>query len=192
MNKIEAKGHFPSGPYRGYKADIWGGGHRVPFFVRWPGKIKAGTQTDQLTCLTDFMATAADLLGVEKTPDWGEDSVSMLPMLLEGKSVDRGPIVHHSYEGKFALRDGKWKLAFCPGSGGWGNPKDKQAIKKKMPKVQLYNLELDPAETKNLQADYPEVVQQMTETMKSIIDQGRSTPGPNAKNDVPVQLIKDR
>ena len=70
------KGHFPSGPFRGSKADLWEGGHRIPFFVRWPGKVEPGSVCDQTICQIDLMATCADLIGSEIPGDAAPDSVS--------------------------------------------------------------------------------------------------------------------
>ncbi|MHC4527503.1 MAG: sulfatase family protein, partial [Planctomycetota bacterium] len=135
LQSLLKHGHKPSAQFRGYKSNIWDGGHRVPFFVRWPGKIKAGSHSDQIICLTDLMATCADILGVQLPDDVGEDSVSILPTLL-GKATEqlREAIVHHSSSGRFSIRQGKWKLAFCPGSGGYGSPpSDDEAQRRKMP-----------------------------------------------------------
>ena len=79
--KLEAQGHFPGADLRGYKADIWDGGHRIPFIARWPGKVRAGSSSDQLIGLTDLLATCADLVGVKLPDNAGEDSVSILPAL---------------------------------------------------------------------------------------------------------------
>jgi arylsulfatase A len=193
VDKLEAAGHFPSAEYRGYKSDIWEGGHRVPFFVRWPGKAKAGGQSAQLICHTDLMATCADLLGAKLPDNAGEDSVSILPALL-GKDAGtiHESVVHHSIAGCFAIRQGHWKLEFCPGSGGWGKPGDADARKKGMPEVQLYNLDSDSGETKNVQAEFPEVVGRLTQLLDQTISNGRSTPGPNQKNDLPVIIGKSK
>src|SRR5205085_9531519 len=75
-------GHNPSYVFRGHKADIYEGGHRVPFFVRWPGHVPPGNASNQTTCLTDFLATCADVLDLTLSDDAAEDSVSMLPAML--------------------------------------------------------------------------------------------------------------
>ena len=185
VNKLEASGHFPSAQFRGYKADIWDGGHRVPFFVRWPGKVKPGSQSAQLICHTDLMATCADLLGAKLPDNAGEDSVSILPALL---SEDRAPlreaVVHHSINGKFAIRQSQWKLELCAGSGGWGKPGDAEAKKNNLPAVQLYDLVADPGETRNVQAANREVVARLTKLLDRYVTNGRSTPGPKQPNDV--------
>ena len=115
-------GHFPSQRFRGYKADIWEGGHRIPFVARWPGKIKAGTTYGQTVCLTDLMATCAELLGKKLPDNAGEDSVSLWPVL-QGKAdaPRQEAIVHHSGNGRFSIRQGQWKLELCPGSGWTGS-----------------------------------------------------------------------
>jgi arylsulfatase A len=186
--ELEQQGHFASAQYRGYKADIWDGGHRVPFFARWPGKIKAGAQSTQLICHTDFVATCADLLGAKLPPTAGEDSVSILPAL---RGTDRAPlrktVVHHSIHGMFAIREGGWKLEFCPGSGGWAKPLDSDARNAGLPELQLYDLSTDPTESKNLAVEKRDVVDRLSALLERSIADGRSTPGPKQANDVPVQ-----
>ncbi|SKA76780.1 Arylsulfatase A [Prosthecobacter debontii] len=185
-----AKGHNPSGKLRGHKADIYDGGHRVPFLVRWPAKVKGGQTTTQLTCLTDFMATTAEITGTRLPDNAAEDSFSFLPVLL-GQESDalRQSVVHHSIGGYFAIREGKWKLAFCPGSGGWSEPRPGKEPKD-APSVQLFDLEADLGEQTNLQAEHPEVVANLTMKLKQIIADGRSTPGDKQTNDVPVDMVK--
>ena len=189
--KLEAQGHFASAQFRGYKSDIWDGGHRVAFFARWPDRVKAGAQCAQLICHTDLMATCADILDAKFPDNAGEDSVSILPALL-GKEipVSREAVVHHSINGKFAVRQGNWKLELCPGSGGWGKPGDADAKKQGLPDVQLYDLSNDIAETKNVQAEHPDVVARMTKILEQQIASGRSTPGAKQNNDANILMIK--
>ena len=173
-----AKGHNPSQRLRGNKADIYEGGHRIPFIVRWPGHVTAGSRSDQTICLTDFMRTTADLLGVKLPDNAAEDSVSFLPLLLgTSTAAVREGTVHHSVNGSFAIREGKWKLAFCPGSGGWSAPRPGQHDASKLPLVQLYDLESDIAEERNVQAEHPQVVARLTRLMEKYVREGRSTPG---------------
>jgi arylsulfatase A len=170
--------------WRGMKADGYEGGHRVPFIVRWPGKIKPGTKSDQTISLVDIMGTCAEAAGVTFPNTAAEDSVSLLPTL-RGQSV-RGPlhdaVICHSAAGVFVVRKGRWKLQFSAGSGGWSLPKDNEALKQGLPKWQLYNLSRDPKETKNLLNDYPEVVKELTAILRGFIERGRSTPGTPQKN----------
>lgn len=191
VKEMEAKGHFPSADKRGYKSDIWEGGHRVPFLARWPGKIRGGTTNSQAICLTDFLATCADVVGVRLPENAGEDSVSLLPALLgQSQPPSHEAVVHHSLDGNFAIRRGKWKLVFCSGSGGWSQPKSGSKEGKTLPPIQLYDLAADPAEQKNVQAENSEVVKQLTALMEKYIADGRSTPGPKQVNDVPVAFVK--
>ena len=190
---LEKQGHFASAQFRGYKADIWEGGHRVPFFARWPGKIKPASTSTQLICHVDLLATCADLLGAKLPPSAGEDSVSLLPALL---GLDRAPlreaVVHHSIQGLFSLRQGPWKLALCPGSGGWAAPLDAAARQAGLPEIQLYDLAADPAESNNIHAKNPAVVARLRALLARYVAEGRSTPGPRQPNDAPIDLLKTK
>lgn len=191
VKELEEKGHYPSAQFRGYKADIWDGGHRIPFIARWPGRVKAGSHSDQLICLTDLIATCSDLLG-NKLPDAaGEDSVSILPALLgSDKTPLREAIVHHSINGLFAIRQGNWKLELCPGSGGWGAPRDPAALKQNLPAIQLYDMNADIGEKTNVESANPEMVERLTKLLQKYVTDGRSTPGAPQKNDVAVDFAK--
>lgn len=191
IEELIAAGHHPSYIYRGHKADLYEGGHRVPFIVRWPGHVPAGSVSDQLIGQFDLMATFAELFAVELPADVGEDSVSFLAALL-GKSngTPRTSLVSQSINGSFAIRDGAWKLALCPGSGGWSFPRPNEAKSKDLPAFQLYNLADDPGETNNLISQYLERAAEMREAMELAITRGRTTPGPEQTNDVEIVLIK--
>lgn len=189
--KLATFGHNPSGVMRGHKADIFDGGHRVPFIVRWPAKVKADQQSAQLICLTDFMATAADIVGAKLPENAAEDSFSFLPALLgESGKATRQSVIHHSINGSFALREGDWKLELCAGSGGWSDPRPGSAGEKGLPDTQLYNLSNDIAETRNLQGEKPDMVEKMTAELEKMVKSGRSTPGPAQQNAVEVALRK--
>lgn len=189
--ELAAKGHSPSHVFRGYKADIYEGGHRIPFLVRWPGKVAANTTSAQTICLTDFMRTAAEIVDVTLPENSAEDSVSILPALL---GRDRSPLreatVHHSINGSFSIRQGKWKLEFCPGSGGWSSPRPGQQDTTQLPLIQLYDLESDPMEQRNLQGEHPEVVARLTALMTKLAADGRSTPGKAQSNHGTVDIWK--
>ena len=183
---LQKQGHYPSAHLRGSKADLWDGGHRVPFILRWPGGgVKAGSVCHQPIGLIDLTATIAELVGCAIPKNMAEDSISFLPAL-HGKPIqaDRAAIVHHSISGKFGIRKGKWKLLLAPGSGGWSAPNDMQAKKKGLPEVQLYDMVTDVGETTNLQAKHPEVVRELTELLKVYVANGRSTSGVPLKNDI--------
>ncbi|MDO8540046.1 MAG: arylsulfatase [Opitutaceae bacterium] len=190
IEDLQAKGHAVSGPLRGHKADVFDGGHRVPFFVRWPAKVKPAV-SDQLICLTDIFATCAEVVGMRVPAKAGEDSFSFLPNLTgQGKSA-RDAVVHHTITGAFAIRQGPWKLALCPGSGGWSAPRDPEAVKQGLPDTQLYRIaDGDIAEQKNVAAQNPEVVARLTKLLEKFVADGRTTPGPRAQNAVAVVLRK--
>ncbi len=185
--KLVAQGHAPSGSLRGNKADVYEGGHRVPFIVRWPGVVAPGSTTSRLTCLTDFTRTCADILGVDLADNAGVDSVSFLPALKGVRFVPRDPVIHHSINGSFSIREGDWKLSLCQGSGGWSDPKPGKAPKE-APAVQLFNLADDLAETRNLALEYPERVHAMTALLQRYVDAGRSTQGAPQKNARSIDL----
>ncbi len=187
--RVEKLGHYASAHLRGYKSDIWDGGHRVPFIVRWPAQIKADSSSDHPTCLSDLMATCAELVDAELPDNAGEDSLSIL-QVLKGNATDapkHKAIIHHSISGKFAVRKGPWKLVLCPGSGGWTSPTDKAAKSKKLPPIQLYNMANDPGETSNLHDKHPKVVEELNDILNQFVKDGRSTPGAPQKNDSPVK-----
>jgi len=185
---LESKGHFSSFSYRGAKADIYEGGHRIPFIVKWPGKVAPNSVSSQTISLTDFMATGANIVGSKLSDNQAEDSFSILPILLN-KSVDykRESIIHHSIDGKFAIRKGDYKLIFAKGSGGWSAPTESQAAKSNLPGIQLYNLKTDEKEQFNVAATMPLVVKELTELLQKQIQSGRSTEGRDQKNDVMVR-----
>jgi len=180
------KGHRPNAHWRGHKADIFEGGHRVPFVVRWPGKVKAGGQSGQLVSTVDFFATAADIVGAgDKIADTeAEDSFSFLAALQGEEKAIRPSLIHHSIAGQFAIRRGKWKLSLCPGSGGWSAPRPRVALKdEKLPPVQLYDLEKDPGEKTNVQDTHPELVSELADALVVAIRNGRTTAGPAQSNE---------
>lgn len=163
--------HRASHVFRGTKTDIWEGGHRVPFLVRWPGRVEAGSSCAVPVCLTDVLATCADVAGVAIEEDTGEDSFSLLPYL-EGRdpSMPRAPVVHHSSNGTFALRDGDWKLILGSGSGGRGEPRSKPFSEP----YQLYHMKSDPSEQTDLAGEHPEIVAALTAKLEKIRSSGRS------------------
>lgn len=190
-DELLAKGHNPSGPWRGHKADIFEGGHRVPFLARWPGKIEAAISNEQTICLTDLFATVAAILGAKLPENAAVDSVNFLATQKSGTTaVAREATVHHSINGSFAIRQGPWKLCLCKDSGGWSAPKPGSPAAKQLNGPQLFNLADDPGETKNVLDKNPQVVERLTKLLESYVKRGRSTPGPEQKNDVEVKWRK--
>jgi arylsulfatase A len=191
FKQLASKGHHPSAQFRGTKADIFDGGHRIPLIVRWSGHVTPGGTTDQLVCLNDLMATCAEILGAKLPDTAGEDSVSLLPVLLgTAKSPVREALVHHSINGSFAIRQGNWKLELCSGSGGWSAPRPESPAAKKLPPTQLYDLSRDIGETNNVASANPEVVARLTKLLEKCVAEGRSTPGSRQTNTVPVKIRK--
>ncbi|MEM9080701.1 MAG: arylsulfatase [Verrucomicrobiota bacterium] len=193
IDQLHKLGHYPSAHLRGSKADIWDGGHRVPFFLSWPGVIKPGSTSNQLVGQIDFLATIADLLNVELPPHAAEDSISFLPHLKNEKHPNpRNSLIHHSSTGQFAIRHNHHKLILCPGSGGWTTPRTETALESGPPYHQLYDLATDPSEQNNLISKHPDLAQQLQTLLQTTVTNGRTTPGPPHKNDAKITLEKWR
>ena len=163
--------HTSNYVFRGTKADIWEAGHRVPFFVRWPGMVEAGSTQTRTICLTDVFATIAEIVGAELPDSVAEDSFSLLP-LLRGKdwALPRAPVIHHSGGGMFAIRDGRWKLVAGNGSGGREKPSGKPFERP----YQLFDLEIDPSEKRNVYDQHPIVAMRLEQALDRIRTRGRS------------------
>jgi len=184
IGDLAKHGHLVSAHLRGSKADIWDGGHRIPFIVRWPGRVAAGTQNNQLICLTDLFATVAQVVEAAVPAGSCEDSVSFLPALSGGKIESTRPgVVHHSVSGHFAYRQDQWKFILAAGSGGWTSPKENE-VPAGSPTAQLYDLAADPSEQTNLYSEKPEIAKRLLVQLKQDIARGRSTAGPASANDV--------
>lgn len=193
IQQLKKSGHFVSAGFRGSKADIWEGGHRIPFVAKWPGVIEAGSKSNDTICLTDTFATIADCLGVAAPEKSCEDSVSFFPAL-QGRAISsvRRGIVHHSISGHFAYRSGNWKLVLARASGGWSSPTERNASSD-APEGQLYRMDVDSAEKENLYLSKPEIVAELLSQLERDIRSGRSVPGLESKNDVQeIELWKSR
>ena len=175
---VERLGHDSVGGLRGMKADAWEGGHRMPFIVRWPGKVKAGSVSDQTICFTDVLATFAAVVGADLPAGGGPDSFNILPVLLgehpEDKPI-RGPVVIASGNGTMTIRSGPWKLITALGSGGFSKPSKIKPVPGG-PVGQLYHLADDPGETINLYQEKPGVVQRLQKELTRIRTSGQSRP----------------
>lgn len=181
--QLIAAGHQPSGPYRGHKGDIWEGGHRVPLVVRWPGRIEAGTQSDQVVCLTDLFATCAEIVATELPASGAEDSLSFLSALLaEPHGKTRTSLVSHSNAGEFAYRDGPWKLVFRMNGSNLERSRGKPTV------AELYHLDSDVGERNDVSKQHPDVVTRMTKDLRTLVDRGTSRPGQQASNDTVVRF----
>jgi len=168
-------GHRSCGNLRGQKADIWDGGHREPFIARWPRIIQPGSTSNQLICLSDLLATCAKILNVELADDAGEDSFSFLSELdgsSDGRPI-RPAVVHHSGDGMFSVREGKWKLILGLGSGGFSHPQ-RMVPGPGEPDGQLYDMEADYQETENLWDEKTELVNHLKTILGRYTREGRS------------------
>ncbi|MDA1018546.1 MAG: arylsulfatase [Planctomycetota bacterium] len=184
--------HDGARPWRGVKRDQWEGGHRTPFIVRWPGRIKAGSVSRQITSLTDVMATCAAIVGAKLPGNAAEDSFNMLPVFLgvQGDKPVRPFLLQQTWTLQLSIRRGNWKYLDHKGSGGnnyerggeWGMRQ--YALPDTDPSAagQLYNLATDPGETKNLYGKHPEIVAELKSLIESSKKSGRSAPLKNHAN----------
>lgn len=194
LAQLKKLGHDPSAGFRGHKADIYEGGHRIPLVARWPKAISASAVSDHPLVLTDLMATCLEAASIPLEDSIAPDSFSLLPVFQRpsaSPSVPRDSLVHHSVNGTFAIRSGNWKLILAPDSGGWSEPKPKpRAAKTGRRPMQLYHLQEDPRESENLANKHPEIAWQLLEKLERVVEDGRSRPGQSLGNDFPVDLWK--
>jgi len=181
VDHAEINGHRVNGPLRGQKTEVYEGGHREPFIVRWPGRVQAGATSHALVANTDLMATFAELVNRKLPADAGEDSFSFLSVLL-GKTSDwpaRSSLVTDSMLGLFAIQQGPWKLIQGQGGGGFYPQNTTNAgttLPAGAPAGQLYNLADDIGETRNLYTEQPHIVARLTALLEKIKQDGRSRP----------------
>ena len=193
-DRLKQFGHSSMGTLRGVKRDAWEGGHRVPFIARWPGKIQAASTCDETICHVDLIATLAALLDIKLPADAGVDSANILPALLgENRSAPlREATVHHSAQGKFAIRRGDWLLILAPtgddnrkqGEPAWFQ--NDRGYEPHSEAGELFNLATDPMQKQNRYATEIEKVKELTALMERYVIEGRSTPGPKQKNDAEI------
>lgn len=199
FEQLAEHGHFPGGPLRGHKADLFEGGHRVPLIVRFPGHAVEGSVSPRLVCLTDLFATIADAVAVAVAEGGGdkkfsagmaEDSFSFLDALRPNVAVTaiRESLISHSINGSFAIRRGDWKLLLCADSGGWSDPRPDSPAARDLPGFQLYHLGEDLGERDNRVASEHELAQELLDELVSIVSAGRSTPGVEQPNAVEVDV----
>ena len=168
-------GHHANLDHRGQKADIFEGGHRVPLLVRWPGRVAPGTVSAETIGLTDLFATVASIVGATLGPEAGVDSEDFSAVLRGRETTGpiREAIVHHSFDGMFAIRQGRWKLVLGLGSGGFTAPA-RVTPGPGDPPGQLYDLEADPGETHNRWAESPAIVARLRGLLERYQAQGHS------------------
>lgn len=183
VKEMEKQGHFPSYIYRGYKTDIYEGGHRVPLIVSWKGQYEKESN-HSLISLTDFYATFAEMVNHRLTDEEAVDSYSLWPILTHRGTSARKDLIYESGKGFLSLRTPELKLVFTAGSGGWGYP-SKPADLAKLPPTQLFNLLKDPSEKKNIigHKRHAKEVEEMTQLIRKYVEEGRTTPGKRVSND---------
>lgn len=199
-DRLKQHEHASMAGWRGVKRDVREGGHRVPFVARWPGRIPANSVSNETICHVDLMATLAAMLGVTLPADAGVDSVNIGPALFGEKHSRplREATVHHSGQGKFAIRHGDWVLIFAPtgdDNGKNGEPdwfRQQRALSFPKDAGELFNLAADPMQNINRYSAEPAKVKELAELMERYVTDGRSTPGPKQKNDVPIVWDKRR
>ena len=211
IHLLEEKGHYPTGPHRGYKFSVYEGGLHVPLIAHWPGRIRPGSRSGALVGLNDLMATFAEIAGTRLDSGNGPDSISFARLLEKPRAEGTRQNLVMQSVGPYVIRDGDWKLCLCPGSGGLGRygnqPTADEAWKKAIqqfgrsptradlvqaPFVQLFNVASDVHEDHNLAASHPERVAKMVQLLRQQIEAGRSTPGPRLQNDRPNVNIHPR
>lgn len=173
----ETYGHKSNGDWRGYKAHIWEGGHREPLLVHWPGNVRPGTVSGELVCLTDILATCAEIVGCDLPNDAAEDSVSLLPALTgDGTQQNlREAVVHHSSFGVFSIRQERWKLVLGTKlSGGWPTPRGEHAVEGEP--GQLYDVEADPQEESDLWDEQSDRIERLAGLVNQYRESARSVP----------------
>ena len=188
---LKEHGHDPSAGYRGHKADIYEGGHRVPMIARWPGHLQEGRSTRALACLTDIYSTLEELTEQPRQDLGGEDGFSLLPVFEGQEASGREALISHSIDGSFAIRQGPWKLCLAAGSGGWSAPREPLAKKQGLPPMQLFNLDDDPAEEKNLVESNPQVAAELLVLLDQQVQSGRCTPGQQVANDRKIAFLPE-
>lgn len=182
FERLAEFGQWSSGPFRGLKRDIYEGGHRVPFIVRWPGEIEPGSKSDEVVSQVDFAATFASMIGYSLGEEEAIDSYDLLP-LLKGDAYTR-PLrkatVQNTSPGQYAIREGDWVLI----DAASGAPKEPKAYLehfgldpygKGNPGL-LFNLKKDPRQSENLYEKHPEKVAAMRSLLKRYVDGERCAP----------------
>ena len=139
-----------AGPLRGLKGSVYEGGIRVPYIARWPGRIKAGSTSDHISAFWDFLPTCCELIGEEPPQDI--DGISVLSTFLgQHRKQKKHQYLYWELRGQQAVRMGKWK-----------------ALRRKPDmKIELYDLDKDIGESRDVAGEYPDVMAKITEIFKT-------------------------
>lgn len=187
-------GHQLNGDFLGFKFGAWEGGHRVPFIVRWPGHVPEGTESDELISNVDLLATMATLVNVDLEKEEGPDSYNVLPAFTgtPDQPVRDHLLISPNQRSHLSLRKGKWMYIPARGEGGFGGTEigdhdfggaaahklTQQVnsdirdgrIRPGAPEVQLYDLESDPAQTKNIAEENSQKVEELQSLLQKIME----------------------
>lgn len=164
--RMEEHDHYSAGDLRGLKRDVWEGGHRVPFIVRWPGHIPADTVSDEVISQVDLMATIATITEYDLPEDAAVDSYNLLPVLqgLDYPKPLREATVQNTYEKAFALRKGRWLFIDAPSGEHSKSPQFYNKQRGYQPNDTpglLFDLKEDLSQKYNLYDQYPEVIREL-------------------------------
>ncbi|MGV3531082.1 MAG: sulfatase family protein, partial [Chthoniobacteraceae bacterium] len=175
-DRIRNFGHRSSGPLRGVKRDLYEGGHRVPFIVRWPGVVKPGAVSDALVSQVDLLATLAAVVGADLPPNAAHDSYNLLPVLKEGAPGPRRSIVHNAAKDRYAIRHDNW--LFIDGKSGAQSKapawfEEENGYRPHEFPGELYDLGRDLAQKQNLYGEQPEKVEELKALLKEIRAKGQ-------------------
>ena len=175
--QAEVAGHRINGPLRGQKTEVFEGGHRVPFLVRWPGRVKAGVTSD-IVANTDLLATCAEILATPLPHAAGRTATVSSRRCSAQAPASPTALVTDSMMGLFAIQEGPWKLIRGQGGGGyWPQGPPTAALSNPAnPPGQLYHLGDDLGETRNRYAEKPEIIARLTALLEQIQTNGRSRP----------------
>ncbi len=169
--------HSSMGELRGLKRDIWEGGHRVPFLVRWPGVVPAGKVSDEIVSQIDIFATIASLIQAEIPAGSAEDSFDQLTFLKGEAHSARDTVVHNTNANGYALRHGDWVLIAAKTGGVSAVPAwfdNEHGYQKNSAEGELYNLREDLAQKHNLYSERPEKVKELATMLQSIRSRGQA------------------
>ena len=175
-DRVKNSDHRSMGPLRGLKRDIWEGGHRVPFVVRWPGTVPAGKVSDGLISQIDIYATVAAIVGAEIPAGSAEDSYNQIALFKGTSPTARDTLVHNTNPQGYALRHGDWVLIDAKTGGVSAVPAwfdEANGYTKNSQPGELYNLKEDVAQKKNLFAEQPEKVAELKAVLSKLRNKGQ-------------------
>ncbi|MEM9673409.1 MAG: arylsulfatase [Cyclobacteriaceae bacterium] len=179
FNRAEKYQHFSMGELRGLKRDVWEGGHHVPFIMKWPGVIEAGSVSEEVISQVDIMATVAAIINAELPSGAALDSYNLLPVITnqEYASPLREATVHNTYENIWGLRKGNW-LYINDSTGQHSKMpesfKELRGYQDFDSEYLLFDLQADPGQRHNLSAQHTDKIKEMDDLLNKYRQQGYS------------------